>query len=149
MRLALALVLSSSIFSPFGLGPPDLPGADDHFYWEKASFGLKPTIRVNHGVVYHTGDPDGGVSAVAIKQLYSSHYFRTALDVSVCADDTSRPGRRGFYLLTLKGSTQEGLTGPKGSILRKIVVDKTRSSLERALASIKDTVEHGASTTGR
>jgi hypothetical protein len=50
-------------------------------------------------------------------------------------------GPHGFYLLTLNGSHQEGLTGVKGSILRKVVVDKTRSSLESALASITRTVE--------
>jgi hypothetical protein len=124
----------------------DLPGADSFFYWEKVDFGMKPTVRVNHGVVYHTGDQAGGISAVAIKQLYASHYFRTALDVSVCIDDRSRPDRPGYYLLTLKGSTQDGLTGPKGSILRKIVVDKSRSSLEKALTSIKYRVERNAST---
>jgi hypothetical protein len=36
------------------------------------------------------------------------------------------------------------LTGTKGSILRKVVVDKTRSSLESALASIKRSVEESA-----
>jgi len=117
----------------------ELPGADSFFYWEKVDFGMKPTIRVNHGVVYQ---PQGnrGISAVAIKQLYASHYFHTALDVSVCVAD-SKPGSRGFYLLTLKGSEQAGLTGVKGSMLRKIVVDKTRSSLEKALAAIKGTIE--------
>jgi hypothetical protein len=133
------------------LGYPDasLAGADPFFYWEKVEFGLKPTIRVNHGVIYSAGDSNGGVSAVAIKQLYASHYFHTALDVSVCLTDASRPERRGFYLMTLKSSEQDGLTGPKGSILRKIVVDKTRSSLEKALASIKDTLEHSATGSSR
>jgi hypothetical protein len=120
----------------------DLPGADSFFYWEKVNFGMKPTIRVNHGVIYHADRPNGGISAVAIKQLYASHYFHTALDVSVCVDDTAKTERPGFYLITLKSSEQDGLTGAKGSILRKVVVDKTRSSLEKALASIKDTVEH-------
>ena len=64
--------------------------------------------------------------------------------MSVCVDDGAAAGRRGFYLLTLKGSEQEGLTGVKGSILRKVVVDKTRSSLESALASIKRSVEQSA-----
>lgn len=118
----------------------NLPGADSFFYWEKVDFGMKPTIRVNHGVIYRRD----GLSVVAIKQLYASHYFHTALDLSVCVADNANPSRRGFYLLTLKGSEQEGLTGPKGSILRKIVVDKTRSSLERALASIKRSVEQAA-----
>ena len=30
----------------------ELAGADSFFYWEKVSFGLKPTMRVNHGVIY-------------------------------------------------------------------------------------------------
>jgi hypothetical protein len=122
----------------------DLPGADSFTYWEKVNFGMKPTIRVNHGVVYHTGEGEGSTSVVAIKQLYASHYFHTALDVSVCAHDSSGQARRGFYLLTLKSSEQAGLTGPKGSMVRKAVVDKTRSSLEGALASIKRTVEQAA-----
>jgi hypothetical protein len=126
----------------------DLAGADSFFYWEKVDFGLKPTIRVNHGVVYHTGDPSTGVSVVAIKQLYASHYFHTALDVSVCVGDSTRPERHGFYLLTLKSSEQDGLTGLKGSMLRKIVVDRTRSSLEKALAGVKNTLEHRAASPG-
>jgi len=125
----------------------DLAGADNFFYWEKVNFGMKPTIRVNHGVIYRAGDPAGSISAVAIKQLYASHYFHTALDVSVCVADPPGPGRRGFYLLTLKSSEQDGLTGPKGSILRKVVVDKTKSSMEKALAAIKDTVEHAPNAT--
>jgi hypothetical protein len=121
----------------------DLPGADSFFYWEKVNFGLKPTIRVNHGVVYRAPARGGDISVVAIKQLYASHYFHTALDVSVCVGDPAKPGRRGFYLITLKSSEQDGLTGVKGSVLRKVVVDKTRSSLESALGSIKHAVEGG------
>jgi hypothetical protein len=119
----------------------DLAGADSYFYWEKVNFGLKPTIRVNHGVIYRSGEEGADVSVVAIKQLYASHYFHTALDVSVCMRDPETPGRRGFYLLTLKSSEQDGLTGMSGSMLRKVAVDKTRSGLEKALASIKQTVE--------
>ena len=32
-----------------------------------------------------------------------------------------------FYLITLKSSEQDGLTGMKGSMLRRVAVDKTRS----------------------
>ena len=118
-----------------------LPGADSFFYWEKVDFGLKPTVRVNHGVMYQTASSVGDVAVVAVKQLYASHYFHTALDLSVCVSDTSKPGGRGFYLMTLKSSEQDGLTGMKGSVLRKIAVDKTRSSLEKALGAIKSDVE--------
>jgi len=114
-----------------------LANAESFFYWEKVDFGLKPTFRVNHAVIYRSRTQGHDFGAVAIKQLYATHYFHTALDVSVCVDNP--PGR--FYLLTLKGSQQEGLTGIKGSILRKIAVDKTRSALESALAAIKRTME--------
>ena len=62
----------------------------------------------------------------------------------MCVTDTARPEPRGFYLMTLKGSEQDGLTGVKGSALRKIIVDKTRSSLESALGWINRTVEQSA-----
>jgi len=127
----------------------DLAGADAFFYWEKVNFGMKPTIRVNHGVIYHPGKPDGEISAVAIKQLYASHYFHTALDVSVCVADKATRERPGFYLITLKSSEQDGLTGARGSILRRVVVNRTSSSLEQALASIKDAIEHGGATSKR
>ena len=122
-----------------------LPNADSFFFWEKVDFGLKPTIRVNHAMIAR-GRTTGGheYGTVAIKQLYATHYFHTALDVSVCVDDGATGPARGFYLLTIKGSQQEGLTGLKGSILRKVVVDKTRTSLERVLASIKRTVEQSS-----
>jgi hypothetical protein len=64
--------------------------------------------------------------------------------MSVCVDDGSAVTPHGFYLLTVKGSQQEGLTGVKGSILREIVVDKTRSSFERALGFIKRTAEQSS-----
>jgi hypothetical protein len=110
------------------------------FYWEKVNFGLKPTLRVVQAIVYrgiHSTDP---AYAVAVKQLYASHYFETALDLTVCVRDQENPDR-GFYLITLKGSQQAGLTGLKGGIVRKVAVDKTRSSLERALEAIKQKLE--------
>jgi len=106
------------------------------------NFGMKPTIRVNHAVIYNVQKQGRDVSVVAIKQLYASHYFHTALDLSVSVADPSAPG--GFYLLTLKGSEQDGLTGVKGSIVRKVVVDKTRAALEGALASIKRSLEQAS-----
>lgn len=110
---------------------------DSEFYWEKVNFGLKPTVRLIQAVVYHAPP----VYAVALKQLYASHYFETALDLTVCVKDKQRAGQPGFYLITMKGSEQAGLTGFKGGIVRKVAVDKTRSSLEKALSSIKQRLE--------
>lgn len=124
----------------------DYPNAESkdiesEFYWEKVNFGLKPTLRMIQAVIYRGKSPGEPAYAVAVKQLYASHYFETALDLTVCVKDTERPDHAGFYLITMKGSQQAGLTGLKGSIVRKVAVDKTRSSLERALVSIKKKLE--------
>jgi hypothetical protein len=116
-------------------------GAQDLFYWEKVNFGLKPTIRVNHGIIYRTSGP-GPVHVLAIKQLYATHYFQTALDLSFCIPGSKGSGEDGFYLITVKGSRQAGLTGVKGGLIRKVAVTRTRASLERALNSIREKLEH-------
>ena len=46
-----------------------------------------------------------------------------------------------LFLALLKGSQQAGLTGLKGSIVRKVAVDKTRASLERALGANQQRLE--------
>jgi len=122
------------------------PNADSanivsQFYWEKVNFGLKPTIRMVQAVIYQGKSPEKPAYAVAVKQLYASHYFESALDLTVCVKDTQHPDHPGVYLITLKGSQQAGLTGLKGGIVRKVAVGKTRSSLEKALASIKQKLE--------
>ncbi len=114
---------------------------ESQFYWEKVNFGLKPTLRIVQAIVYRGQRPNEPVYAVAIKQLYSSHYFETALDLTVCVKATDNPKQHGFYVITLKGSQQAGLTGFKGGIVRKVAVDKTRSSLEKVLASTKQKLE--------
>ena len=108
------------------------------FYWEKVNFGLKPTLRIVQVALFRGPTPDKPAYAVAVKQLYASHYFETALDLTVCVKDANR---NGFYLITVKGSQQAGLTGFKGSIVRKVAVDKTRSSLEQILATYKQKLE--------
>lgn len=111
------------------------------FYWEKVNFGLKPTLRLVQGIVYRGPRPTDPAYAIAEKQLFASHYFETALDLTVCVRDPENPERPGFYLITLKGSQQAGLAGLKGGIVRKVAVDRTRSSLERVLEATKQKLE--------
>lgn len=88
------------------------------------------------------GNPDDEVGyAIAEKQFYSSHYFETALDLSFCVRGSDDPTNPGFYLITAMGSEQAGLTGAKGSIVRKTAVGRSVSSLQNALTTIKKTLE--------
>lgn len=114
---------------------------EDTFYWAMVKFGLKPTLRIVQTVTMRGSPNDEVAYAIAEKQLYSSHYFETALDLSFCVrggEDQTKPG---FYLITALGSEQAGLTGPKGAIVRKAAVGRSVSNLKDALATIKKTLE--------
>jgi len=117
-------------------------GVQDFFYWEKVNFGLKPTVRVNHGIVYRLSGPTHSIYVLAIKQLYATHYFQTAVDLSFCVRKSNSSAEDGFYLITVKASRQAGLTGVKGGLVRSVAVSKTRSSMENALNSIRENLEH-------
>lgn len=112
---------------------------ESSFYWEKVDFGLKPTLRINHAIAYGSAGPRASADVIMVKQLYASHYFQLALDLTACVRASSRT--QGFYLISLRGSTQHGLTGIRGSLLRRVVVGKTRSAQEKALIAIKQALE--------
>jgi hypothetical protein len=114
---------------------------EDTFYWARVKFGLKPTLRVVQVVTMTGKAADRVAYAVAEKQLYASHYFETALDLSFCLRDNDNPKRPGFYLIMLLSSEQAGLTGVKGSIVRKVAVGRSVSNLQDALETIKNTLE--------
>jgi hypothetical protein len=123
-------------------------GADDFFYWSVVDFGLKPTVRINHVIIYPLAARPSGIShVVAIKQLYATHYFHTALELRFLADDDSRADRRGFYLLSVIRSRSDGTTGLKGSLLRPIITRRSRSAVRGYLEYLKRQVERPASST--
>ena len=103
-------------------------------------FGLKPTLRIEHMVTMR-GVLDPVACAIAKKQLYSSHCFRTAMDLSICVRDSDDPKQPGFYLIKALGSEQAGLTGFKGSVVRKTAVGRAVSNLQKGLTALKNTLE--------
>ncbi len=117
-----------------------LGNVEDTFYWARVKFGLKPTVRVVHVTTVRGGPGDDLACAIAEKQLYSSHYFQTALDLSFCIRGTGESAP-GFYLIMAMGSEQAGLTGLKGTIIRKAAVGRSVSDLRDALTTIRNTLE--------
>jgi len=130
-------------FHRYLLGYPNAKSSnlEDMFYWAKVKFGLKPTLRVVQLVTLRGRSANEPAYAFAEKQLYSSHYFETALDLTFCIRDPENAKQPGFYLIKAMGSEQAGLTGFKGSIVRKVAVGRTAGSLEKSLAAIKQTLE--------
>lgn len=119
-------------------GRPD--GTKTWFYWANVKFGLKPTLRLLQVAQMSKKAPAEPAYAIAEKQLYASHYFATALDLTLLyrSQDPKKPG---FFLVKLLGSEQDGLSGFKGSIVRKVAVDKSVSGLQKTLMSIKAELE--------
>ncbi len=113
-------------------------GTKTWFYWANVKFGLKPTLRVLQ--VVEMSQQKAPAHVLAEKQLYASHYFSTALDLTLLyrSEDPKKPG---FFLVKLLGSEQDGLTGFKGSIVRKVAVDKSVSGLQKSLTAIKAELE--------
>jgi len=114
---------------------------ENTFYWARVKFGLKPTLRVVQLMTLRGNPADQVAYAIAEKQLYASHYFETALDLSFCVRGSSDSNQPGFFLIMAMGSEQAGLTGVKGSIVRKAAVGRSVSNLRDALTAIKTTLE--------
>lgn len=130
-------------FYSYLLTYPDAKSAniEDRFYWAKVKFGLKPTVRMVHLAAMRGGPADDVACAVAEKQLYSSHYFDTALDLSFCVRDRAVPRHPGFYLIMAMGTEQMSLSGLKGEVIRKVAVGRSVSNLQAALTMIRNALE--------
>jgi hypothetical protein len=104
-------------------------------YWQEAQFGLKPTIRISHVAIQEGVD----ATIVASKQLYSSHYFWTALELRALVPDPSRGS--GFWFVNVNRSRSDGLSGFLGRIIRGKVREGARSGVESALIATKRILE--------
>ena len=90
----------------------------------------------------HGDKPDQAPYVIAEKQLYSSHYFETALELTYLVRGSDDPKNTGFYLVRTVGSEQALLTGMKGGMIRRVEVKEAVSALEKSLTSTKDALEH-------
>ena len=63
------------------------------------------------------------------------------MDLSICVREGDDPKQPGFYLIKALGSEQAGLSGPKGSIIRKAAVGRAVSNLQKGLAALRNTLE--------
>jgi hypothetical protein len=117
---------------------------EDSFYWAKVKFGLKPTLRVAHVMTMKGSTADDIAYAIADKQLYSSHYFETAISLTYCVRGRDDPKHPGFYLIMTMGSEQAGLSGIRGLLVRKVAIERSTSSLQGRLTAIKNALEGGS-----
>jgi hypothetical protein len=115
---------------------PRPAGAEDIFYWNTGDFGMKPTTRLNHIVIYPVPGPDaartGARFAIATRQVYANHYFSSTLELRTLIDDDAGD-TPGFFLIYATRSRVPGLSGFMGAILRPIIKRRARSGMEKYL----------------
>jgi hypothetical protein len=124
----------------------DLPGSEDFFYWSRVKFGLKPTVRLSHVVLYPYEVEGRKNLAIGSKMLYASHYFHTALELKVLVRDTAKPEANGFYLVSLNRSRSDGLTGLFGGIVRSKAQSEAQKGVAAALDAARKALEDAAGT---
>jgi hypothetical protein len=110
---------------------------ESFLYWQETTFGLKPTIRINHvGIMTQ---PEGAV--IASKMLYASHYFWTALELRVLVPDPARGN--GFWFVSVNRSRSDGLTGFTGRLIRGKVRGEAEDGTMAILKLTKTKMEGG------
>jgi hypothetical protein len=116
---------------------PTLPGAASFLYWQETQFGLKPTIRISHMVIWE----DKNETLVASKMLYASHYFWTALELRALFPDPARG--QGFWLVIINRSRTDGLSGFTGFFIRRRVRSEVQGGTLDILTGTKERLESG------
>jgi hypothetical protein len=108
---------------------------EDRFIWAKVLLGSqakRPTIFLYHLVTYRL--PGGNDTAIAVKQLYASHYYEAALGLTLIVADPENASR--FYLLHFDRGRIDVLRDIPG-LLSNGLRGETRKVLARRLEAIK------------
>src|SRR5580765_41217 len=104
--------------------------------------GRPPVIGgVGEFVALHVRLPPRGFRNRVVKGPNWWHQFRFARDPSAIRAALTIQSSLVFILIKAMGSEQAGLTGVKGSMVRKVAIGRRSSSLEKSLAAIKNMLE--------
>jgi hypothetical protein len=112
-----------------------LANSTDFLYWQETQFGLRPTVRISHLVIQDRP----GLTVVASKMLYASHYFWTALELRVLLPDPAHGP--GFWLVAVNRSRADGLSGFTGRVIRGRVRSEVEDGTRAALTATKTRLE--------
>ena len=118
--------------------------AEEMFYWQVGDFGLKPVHRLTHVIINKGSATHGEGYLIASKMLFASHYFRSAIELRFLVPGQDQKRGAMHYLVCVKRSYVDGLTGMQGKLIRGTILRKSRTSMEKYVASVKEKVERAA-----
>ena len=101
---------------------------------------IKPTISLNHAVVYEPPDQETGL--IVVKQIYASHYFQATVKLIVLVRDNG-PGAEAEarYLIRLDRSRADGLGGMFGGVKRGKIEGQLDGHIEAWLTSARQALK--------
>ena len=118
-----------------------LDGVSEALYWsEDAPPHLRRTLSLTHQAIY-TPPEFPAMTVIASKQIYATHYFEAALDLTSVIERDQPSGRAGSYVIVLRRYRFDNL--PSGGILniRGRVINNLRSNTVADLARAKQQAE--------
>jgi hypothetical protein len=102
---------------------------------------LKPVVRASHVIIQKLAQPGGLHYIIASKMLFTTHYFRAAIEFKYLYPVTAPTGQPAFYFVTYQRSFVDGMTGFTGAILRRIVPGRSQAGLIENLQLAKQHLE--------
>ena len=115
-----------------------LDSVEDFLYWSNEKFGLKPVISVTHVSIFQRSEM--GLTLIASKQIYATHYFEASLGLTVALVATQNP-RPSFYLLYFNRSRSDALHGGFSGLARSQVKNRARRGTLENLEKVRRSIE--------
>ena len=112
-------------------------GLDDFLYWSKEKVASRPVVSLTHVIVR---PPRDGITAIATKQLYASHYTTGSLGLTLL-QDKGRPDAPRTLVAYLNRTRVDVFAGLLGGVKRPMVRSRARSGAERMMRTLKVKLE--------
>jgi hypothetical protein len=106
-------------------------------YWSSEKIAGTPVISLTHAVI---AEPKPGLTAIATRQIYASHFFHASLGLTLVAD-AKGPQNAGVTVVYLNRSRVDVFSGILGPVKRATVRSRARGMAERLMNGLRVRLE--------
>lgn len=115
-----------------------LPEGLDHFlYWSKEKVASRPVVSITHVIIR---PPHDGVTVIATKQLYASHYTTGSLGLTLL-EDKGHPGAPRTLVAYINRTRVDVFTGLLGGLKRPMIRARARSGADGMMKTLRMKLE--------
>jgi len=118
-------------------------GVDDFLYWSVEDFGQRPTTTITHAIIYKRADEANPGVTIALKQIYTSHYFQARFQLMTLVDSSMVSKEPGIYLVYIDRLLfDENLNWVSRKLISKTVTSHMKSWLTAIRNRLQVTYEN-------